>query len=59
MNIPENGLKSIVALLPSLLAPTISPLFETEWYSVEVVVKRNSYDYPKNWNGLPHQPILY
>jgi ATP phosphoribosyltransferase len=40
MNIPENGLKTIVALLPSLLAPTISPLFETEWYSVEVVVNQ-------------------
>jgi ATP phosphoribosyltransferase len=40
MNIPEDGLKAIVALLPSLLAPTISPLFETEWYSVEVVVNQ-------------------
>ena len=38
MNIPEDQLKEIVALLPSLLAPTISPLYETDWYSVEVVV---------------------
>ena len=40
MNIPEDQLKNIVALLPSLLAPTISPLYETDWYSVEVVVNQ-------------------
>jgi ATP phosphoribosyltransferase len=40
MNIPEGGLKAIVSLLPSLLAPTISPLYETEWYSIEVVVNQ-------------------
>ncbi len=40
MNIPEEGLKAIVALLPSLLAPTISPLYDTEWYSIEVVVNQ-------------------
>jgi len=40
MNIPEGGLKTIVDLLPSLLAPTISPLYETDWYSVEVVVNQ-------------------
>ncbi|MEJ2069708.1 MAG: ATP phosphoribosyltransferase [Syntrophobacterales bacterium] len=40
MNIPEVGLKNIVDLLPSLLAPTISPLYETDWYSVEVVVNQ-------------------
>jgi ATP phosphoribosyltransferase len=40
MNIPEKKLKNIVALLPSLLAPTISSLYETDWYSVEVVVNQ-------------------
>jgi ATP phosphoribosyltransferase len=40
MNIPEKSLKSIIALLPSLLAPTISSLYETDWYSVEVVVNQ-------------------
>jgi len=40
MNIPEDGLKAIVGLLPSLLAPTISPLYETDWYSIEVVVNQ-------------------
>jgi ATP phosphoribosyltransferase len=40
MNIPENNLKTIIALLPSLLAPTVSSLYETDWYSVEVVVNQ-------------------
>jgi ATP phosphoribosyltransferase len=38
MNVPEAELKDIVGLLPSLLAPTIASLFETDWFSVEVVV---------------------
>jgi ATP phosphoribosyltransferase len=38
MNVPEAQLKEIVTLLPSLLAPTIAPLYETDWFSVEVVV---------------------
>ncbi len=41
MNCPEENLKEIVDLLPSLLAPTISTLYETDWYSVEVVVNQN------------------
>ena len=40
MNIPEKNLKTIIALLPSLLAPTVSSLYETDWYSVEVVVNQ-------------------
>jgi ATP phosphoribosyltransferase len=40
MNIPEKNLKDIIGLLPSLLAPTISSLYETDWYSVEVVVNQ-------------------
>jgi ATP phosphoribosyltransferase len=41
MNIPEKQLKEIVALLPSLLAPTIASLYETDWFSVEVVVNQS------------------
>jgi len=41
MNIPEKKLKDIVPLLPSLLAPTIASLYETDWYSVEVVVNQS------------------
>jgi ATP phosphoribosyltransferase len=41
MNIPEKQLPDIVALLPSLLAPTIASLYETDWFSVEVVVNQS------------------
>jgi len=41
MNIPEQQLKEIVDLLPSLLAPTIASLYETDWFSVEVVVNQS------------------
>ncbi len=38
MNVPEARLKEVVALLPSLNAPTVSPLYESDWYAVETVV---------------------
>jgi ATP phosphoribosyltransferase len=41
MNCPEDDVREIVSMLPSLLAPTISPLYETDWYSVEVVVNQS------------------
>jgi len=38
MNVPEEKLKDIISLLPSLNAPTISGLYNTKWASVETVV---------------------
>lgn len=38
MNVPEGRLEKIVALLPSLNAPTVSPLYQSDWFSVETVV---------------------
>jgi len=38
MNVPEASLKGIVALLPSLNAPTVSPLYQSDWFAVETVV---------------------
>ncbi len=38
MNVPETRLKDIVALLPSLHAPTVSPLYQSDWFAVETVV---------------------
>ncbi|MFO7667783.1 MAG: ATP phosphoribosyltransferase [Desulfobacterales bacterium] len=37
MNVPETSLEKIVSLLPSLNAPTVSPLYQSNWYSVETV----------------------
>lgn len=37
MNVPEEKLEKIVSLLPSLNAPTVSPLYQSKWFSVETV----------------------
>ena len=42
MNVPEAALQNIVDLLPSLNAPTVSPLYEKKWFSVETVVDSNT-----------------
>lgn len=41
MNVPEKLLKKVVSLLPSLNAPTIAPLYETDWFAIETVVNSN------------------
>ena len=38
MNVPEARLKKVVPLLPSLNAPTVSPLYQSGWFAVETVV---------------------
>ena len=40
MNVPEANMEQMVAILPSLQAPTISPLYKTNWFSVEVIVEK-------------------
>ncbi len=39
MNVPENHLDGIVATLPSLNAPTVAPLYQSSWFSVEIIVE--------------------
>jgi ATP phosphoribosyltransferase len=38
MNVPKNKLKTVLATLPSLYAPTISHLSNENWVSVEVIL---------------------
>jgi len=38
MNVPENKIAKIVSLLPSLNAPTIASLYQSDWYSVETII---------------------
>ncbi len=38
MNCPKGALKDVVGVLPSLNAPTVSPLYDEKWCSVETVV---------------------
>ena len=39
MNVPDTKLETIVALLPSLNAPTVAHLYQSKWFSVETVVE--------------------
>ncbi|NDY42975.1 ATP phosphoribosyltransferase [Dissulfurirhabdus thermomarina] len=41
MNVPKERLASVVDLLPSLNAPTVSPLYDAGWCSVETVIAEN------------------
>ncbi len=38
MNVDKTNLESVVDLLPSLNAPTVSPLHQSTWFAVETVV---------------------
>ena len=41
MNVPEKKLAKIVDILPSLNAPTIANLYQTDWFSVETVISED------------------
>lgn len=38
MNAPKKSLERIIAMLPSLTSPTVSPLHDPEWYSLEIII---------------------
>jgi len=38
MNVPESKIEEIVTLLPSLNAPTVAHLYQSDWFSVETVI---------------------
>ncbi|CAB1077505.1 ATP phosphoribosyltransferase [Alkalispirochaeta odontotermitis] len=42
MNVPQNRMERIIALLPSLNAPTVASLYQSDWFSVEVVVSEET-----------------
>ena len=42
MNVPQNRMEKIIALLPSLNAPTVASLYQSDWFSVEVVVSEET-----------------
>ncbi len=41
MNVPKEHLDRIVSMLPSLTAPTVSPLYKTEWFAVESIISED------------------
>jgi ATP phosphoribosyltransferase len=38
MNVPKEHLDRIVSMLPSLTAPTVSPLYRSDWFAVESII---------------------
>jgi ATP phosphoribosyltransferase len=42
MNVPEKRMENVIAILPSLNAPTVAPLYQSKWFSVEIVVKTDT-----------------
>ena len=38
MNVPRERLQDVIALVPAITAPTVSPLYGTEWFAVESVI---------------------
>jgi ATP phosphoribosyltransferase len=41
MNVPAGRLDQVIAILPSLNAPTIANLYNSDWYSVETVISEH------------------
>ncbi|MDA8160159.1 MAG: ATP phosphoribosyltransferase [Desulfobacteraceae bacterium] len=41
MNISKENLEAVIALLPSMNAPTVAHLYQKEWYSVETVISEH------------------
>lgn len=42
MNVPKEKLGDLVKILPSITAPTISTLYQSDWFSVETVISEEA-----------------
>jgi ATP phosphoribosyltransferase len=42
MNVPEDRMDAVVKLLPSLTSPTVARLWNTSWFSVEIVTRESA-----------------
>jgi ATP phosphoribosyltransferase len=42
MNVPEDKMDQVIDLLPSLNAPTVASLYQSNWFSVEIVVSSDT-----------------
>ncbi len=39
MNVPKEKIEAVMALLPSLNGPTVSPLYQSDWFAVEAMME--------------------
>jgi ATP phosphoribosyltransferase len=42
MNVPEDRMDEVVKMLPSLTSPTVARLWNSHWFSVEIVTKESA-----------------
>jgi ATP phosphoribosyltransferase len=42
MNVPAASMERVIKMLPSLNAPTVASLYQSEWFSVEIVVSSDT-----------------
>jgi ATP phosphoribosyltransferase len=38
MNVPKDRIDTIIEMIPSITAPTVSPLYGTDWFAIESVI---------------------
>jgi ATP phosphoribosyltransferase len=38
MNAPKANLEKIISMLPALTSPTVAPLHDSDWYSLEIII---------------------
>jgi len=41
MNAPRDKLEAVIRMLPALTSPTVSPLHDPQWYSLEIIVNES------------------
>ncbi len=41
MNVPEENLEAVIAVLPSMNFPTVAPLYNKKWFSVETAISEH------------------
>lgn len=41
MNAPKENLERVIRMLPALTSPTVAPLYDKEWYSLEVIINES------------------
>jgi ATP phosphoribosyltransferase len=41
MNAPKEKLEAVINMLPAITSPTVSPLHDPNWYSLEIIIKES------------------
>jgi ATP phosphoribosyltransferase len=41
MNAPKDKLEAVISMLPAITSPTVSPLHDTNWFSLEIIINES------------------